>query len=447
MNVNHSLQSAACALAAVAAPLLLHASLRDAHAEDLLPREQAARFVEREQPAQAPFDPSIVQRLRVPAGFEVNLYASGLGNVRMIDVAPDGTVYLTRRTEGDVLALRDTDGDGRADDRRTVVKLDGVHGLALRGGGAGTGGAVELLLSSSTIVWRLALPGGAPQVLIDGLPDGGQHPNRTVRVAPDGALWVSVGSSCNDCAEENQLERATLIRYAPDGSSRRIAASGLRNTIGYDWHPTTGALWGMDHGSDWRGDRLPPEELNRIVEGRHYGWPICFADRRVDTLTNAPPSRVAREPGQAKPPPDPITREQFCALTEPAVALWSAHAAPMALRFHPGTGLPPAMRHDAFVALRGSLEYLRPAASGRPRGGPSGSWNRGDPVGYGVLRLRFTPAGEFIGFAPFLEGFLDREGQRFHGRPTGLAIAADGAILVGDDTNGAIWRIHWLGGR
>jgi glucose/arabinose dehydrogenase len=407
-----------CAIA-LCATLVTGTALPALSQSMLLPRETAQAHVQRDQPAQAPYSDSIVFRLQVPRGFTVNVFASGLRNVRMLEVAPDGTVYATRREQGDVLALRDADGDGRAESVTTFVAgLRGVHGIAQRAG--------ELLLANSTTVWRMPLAGGTPVPLIQGLPEGGQHPNRMVRVGPDGALYVSVGSSCNDCAEENQLERATVIRYAADGSSRTVIANGLRNTIGYDWHPASGELWGMDHGSDFRGDHVPPEELNRIVEGGNYGWPICYANQRVDAMTNAAPARVALEPGQDRPSMLPLTRREFCERTEPARGLYHAHAAPMAMRFYSGSMFPERHRGDAFVALRGS-------------------WNRGNPVGYAVLRIRFDERGRPHSFDEFLTGFLDRDGSHFYGRPVGIAIAADGALLVSDDTNGAIYRVAWTG--
>jgi glucose/arabinose dehydrogenase len=207
--------------------------------------------------------------LQVPAGFRVDVFASGLEHPRMMEVDANGTVYVTRRDRGDVLALRDTDGDGRADDRRKfVTALPGVHGVALHDD--------WVYLATSTTIWRLPRTGGAPQAVVTGLPEGGQHPNRMVRFGPDGMMYVTIGSSCNDCAEENLLERGTMVRYTPDGKQREFIANGLRNTIGYDWHAGTGELWGMDNGSDFRGDWLPPEELNRIAPGRNYGWPICY---------------------------------------------------------------------------------------------------------------------------------------------------------------------------
>lgn len=382
--------------------------------------ETATATVNRNVPTQAAFDPSIAQLLRVPPGFAVTLFASGLENPRMMEVGPDGTVYVTRRSKDDVVALRDVDGDGRADQNAVwLAGLDGVHGIARLDN--------TLYLASSTTIWRTPIAAPSPQVVVSGLPDGGQHPNRMVRFGPDGQMYVTVGSSCNDCAEANQLERATMMRYTPDGSSRIVIANGLRNTIGYDWHPQTQALWSMDHGSDFHGDDVPPEELNLIKPDTNYGWPICYGERVVDPMTNAPPRQLALKPNQSQPSGQDISREAYCAQTEPSVMTLTAHSAPLAMRFYTGTQFPAAYRNDAFVALRGS-------------------WNRGQPVGYKVVRLRFSPTGQPLAFEDFVTGFLSENGSTFHGRPTGIVVAADGALLVSDDTNGAIYRIAYVGG-
>lgn len=172
-------------LAAIACAALFGGAALPAMAQsNLLPRETAHAFAHREQPAQAPYSDAVAFRLRVPHGFKVNVFASGLRNVRMLEVAPDGTVSATRREQADVLALRDTDGDGHAESVTTFISgLPGVHGIARWPDG--------LLLANSTTIWRLPMAGGTPMPLIEAQPDGGQHPNRMVRVGPDGALYVS----------------------------------------------------------------------------------------------------------------------------------------------------------------------------------------------------------------------------------------------------------------
>ncbi|HEV2734216.1 MAG TPA: PQQ-dependent sugar dehydrogenase [Longimicrobiaceae bacterium] len=225
-------------------------------------------------------------------------------------------------------------------------------------------------------------------------------------------LYVSVGSTCNNCGETNR-ENATLLRMRTDGSDRGVYASGLRNMIGWDWHPATGQLWGMDHGSDWRGDDLPPEELNRVENGTHYGWPFCYGDRRVDAFTPAAP------PGG--------DRQGFCRRTAAPVLTYTAHAAPIGMVFYKGMQFPAEYRGDAFVAMRGS-------------------WNRRPPSGYKLVRIRFDAAGSPTRIEDFVTGFLSRDGQAFRGRIAGVAVARDGSVLFADDTNGVIYRVAYAGG-
>lgn len=382
------------------------------------PEERASTTTNRYRPARLPIDANAAARLRVPQGFRVAMFARDLRDPRMLVVADDGTVYVSRWQSDDVVALRDTDGDFVADRMSVVARLDQAHGLEWHAG--------VLYVASPSEVWAARVTAGqvveGPVRVISGLPDGGQHENRTVRVGPDGLLYVSVGSSCNDCVESNQLERGTLIRYTPGGQRLDVFAKGLRNTIGYDWHPATATLWGMDNGNDHHGDELPPEELNRIEGGKHYGWPICYGARHVDPMTNDPPEQEVLRPGETQPPLNGITREQFCALTEPSTLTYAAHAAPIAMRFYSRAQFP-GYFGDALVTFRGS-------------------WNRSVPVGYRVVRIRYA-GGVPVGIEDFLTGFLSDDGQSYIGRPTGLAVAPDGSVLVSDDENGVIYRVSY----
>ena len=233
------------------------------------------------------------------------------------------------------------------------------------------------------------------------------------RGRPDGKLYISVGSTCNACSEANP-ENATILRVEPDGSSRQIFASGLRNTIGYGFEPATGELYGMDHGIDWLGDAAQPEELNHIVEGHKYGWPYVYADSRFNPQDD---------------PPGKIPMSEWAAQSAEPVGLYTPHAAPMQLVFYTGSQFPHAYRGDAFVAMHGS-------------------WNRKPPSGYEVLRIHFEN-GRPVTFEPFVTGFLtttDDGGFGQLGRPVGLAMAADGSLLMADDSNGVIYRIGYEGG-
>ncbi len=356
-------------------------------------------------PERVAFDESLLSRLTLPPGFSVTVFARDLGGVRVLVAAPDGTVYASVPSTGSVLRLRDADGDGSPMTVETVLEgYPGVHGLAL---GNGT-----LFFATPTTVYAAPLgadgtPGG-PTVVSDGMPSGGSHQARGLGRSPDGRLFVSVGSSCNACDEESE-ERAAMLVI--ENGTRRVYAAGLRNTMGFDWHPATGELYGADQGSDFRGDDLPPEEVNRIMDGGHYGWPFVYGDRVIDRLTTFDP------PG--------TTKETFAPTTEPALLGLPAHASPIQLRFYDGTAFPAGYRGDAFVTLHGS-------------------WNRNPPNGYAVARVRFSDAGEPEGYELFMTGFLF-DGNTVFGRPAGLAVMPDGALLVGDDFNGVVYRVAYTG--
>ena len=345
-----------------------------------------------------------IDDLDTPDGFRVQVFAESLGHARMLAVAGDGTVFLTAPKDGKVHALRDEDGDGEAESVETVLEnLPMVHGIAIHGD--------SIYLAAPKTVW-VAVRGedgnpGEPAVIIDDLPDGGQHPNRTMRIGPDGKLYISVGSTCNACEETNP-EHATLLRANLDGTEREVFAEGLRNTIGFDWRPGTEEMWGMDHGSDGRGNEEPPEELNRLEQGRNYGWPFAYGDRRPDPLMD--------NPGDGG-----MTKEEYAATTEPAALTYTAHSAPIGMEFYRGDLFPERYRNGAFVAFRGS-------------------WNRFPATGYKVSFIRFEN-GEPAGVEDFVTGFLIEDGTAHFGRLAGLAIAADGALLFTDDTNGMVYRV------
>jgi len=344
-----------------------------------------------------------IEALELPDGFELNVYRRDLGHARMLETHEDH-VYLTRPMQGDVLRLIDADSDGIAESQQSVASgLMGVHGIAFR--------ETTVFLATPTSVYTATVDAsgnfGTPTAIITDLPDGGQHPNRTLGIGPDDKLYISIGSSCNACPESNP-EHATLLRAELDGSARTTFATGLRNTIGFDWHPTTSVLWGMDHGSDWLGDDVPPEELNRLESGNDYGWPYCYGDRDIDPVVQDPPSG---------------TKQAYCAMTTPPVITVQAHGAPIELEFYEGASFPAAYENSAFVALRGS-------------------WNRSEATGYKIVRLRFDEAGEPIAFDDFVTGFLVDHGTAEIGRLAGITIAPDGALLFSDDENGIVYRVQ-----
>ncbi|HET8696352.1 MAG TPA: YbhB/YbcL family Raf kinase inhibitor-like protein [Gammaproteobacteria bacterium] len=359
------------------------------------------------EPKRLPATDARVESLAVPPGFRIRRFAEGLDNPRMLAVADDGTVYVTERRPGSLVIIRDLDGDGLADVQRTVIEgFAWLHGIAI------DGATIYLADVHDVYRGRLTEDGRVADLrrIVRGLPDGGQHPNRTLAVGPDRMLYVSVGSSCNECEEPNPTS-ATIVALGSSGGSPRIFARGLRNTIGFGLHPLSRRMWGMDQGIDWLGDDEPPEELNEIVEHRAYGWPFLYADQKRNPQ---------REPIN-------VTWAQWTAMSTPPKAFATAHSAPMQLVFYQGTQFPPEHDANAFVAMHGS-------------------WNRKPPSGYDVERIVFTPWGSFERFEPFVTGFLEKQPDGsfgFFGRRTGVAVARDGSLLVGDDTNNTIYRVSY----
>lgn len=358
------------------------------------------------RPEERPFDEASFEALTLPDHFEINVYRSGLGEARMLGVHGPH-VYVTQPEQGNVLLLRDEDDDGVAEAQAEVAgSLPLVHGIAFHDD--------DVFLANVHSVYRgsVAQDGSFGELteIISDLPDGGQHPRRTLGVGPDELLYISVGSACDACPEDNP-EHATLLRSTLAGQAagtRTIFAEGLRNTIGFGWHPTTDELWGMDQGSDWRGNDLPPEELNAIVQGRYYGWPYCYGNRIIDTVIQDPPSG---------------TKQAICAQSAPPALLNQAHQSPIGMAFYTGSTFPERYQDGAFVAFHGS-------------------WNRKPATGYRVAFIPFTN-GEPLAIEDFVSGFLNDEGTATFGRPAGVAVATDGALLFTDDTNGIVYRVQY----
>jgi glucose/arabinose dehydrogenase len=365
------------------------------------------------KPATLEFSQDKLQQLKLPPGFKINVFAKDFDGPRSILVAANGDVYIAERNAGKVVLLRDRDGDGVADFRRDAIagvgkELRGVHGLAMKGSKMYMVTDRQLYYSEVRDDGSL----GPKRKIFDDLPDGGQHPNRTMHFGPDSHLYLSIGSTCNSCPEPN-LEAATMLQVSKDERSRRVWARGLRNTIGFAWHPVTKQMWGMDHNTDYLGNDIPPEELNLLTEGKNYGWPECWGKQNVDWLYHS-------EPRQGD------SRIKFCQSTEPSVLDYQAHAAPMMMLFYTGASFPTEFRHDAFVAMRGS-------------------WNRNPPYGYKIVRIKYNQAGQPIKFEDFVSGWLAPDKKSRFGRPTGLAQAKDGSLLLSDDENGIIYRISYTG--
>jgi Raf kinase inhibitor-like YbhB/YbcL family protein len=357
------------------------------------------------KPTKVDATPERIAQIKAPPGFKVTLFAHGLKNARIIAVAPDGDIYVSRRDQGDVVLLK-MNARGEEDGSPVILaNRSGAHGLAIRDNKMYLATVKQLFVADIKPDGRL----GPLTLLIKDLADAGQHADRTIAFGPDGQLYMSVGATCNACNEDNP-ENATMLRITPDGKTRRIFAGGLRNTIGFDWNPTTGELWGLDNGIDFLGDDSQPEELNKIEFGKQYGWPHVYGAGDINPQST---------------PPGGVTKEEWKARSTPQVLGYTAHAAPMQLVFYKAHAFPSEYAGDAFATMRGS-------------------WNRAKASGYEIVRIHFAN-GQPQSIQPFVYGFLTDNGTTHIARPMGLAVARDGSLLMADDANGGIFRVTYVG--
>ncbi len=350
----------------------------------------------------------MVKLLKVPPGWEISVAASGLGKVRMMQPMPGGRLYVTRRDAMDVIMLHDSTGDNKFDAVKTVLyPFRSVHGITEKDG------FIYLVSNYELRRYRMKPDGmlGDEEILKKGLPSGGQHPNRTIAFGPDGMLYMTIGTLCNDCKEVDPGV-AAIWQLDPKTWEHKIFASGLRNTIGIDFHPATGELWGADNGGDGKGNKWPPEEINRIVKDGNYGFPFVYGKREIDRHKDDPPGDV---------------KASFALNTVPSVLNLPAHMAPIDFKFFKGQqNIPADYTGDAIVSFHGS-------------------WNRSKLVGYKVQRIRFEN-GSAVGAEDFVTGFLKPgfplfKRKAYIGRPAGIAITDTGVIYLSDDANGVIYAI------
>ncbi|WP_237062697.1 MULTISPECIES: DUF7133 domain-containing protein [Microbulbifer] len=351
-------------------------------------------------------DEQTVQRqLRAAEGYRVNLFADDLPNARWLAVTRRGDIIVSQPKRGQVSLLHaDQDRDGHSDERRILIEdLNRPHGLLLH--------EDWLYIAESDAVGRVAFDhsdgrlAGSYQRIVTGLGDSGNHWTKTLGMGPDGWLYLSSGSTCNVCEEEDP-QRATIMRFRPDGSGLEIFATGLRNSVGFDWSPVDGALYATDNGRDWLGDDFPPCELNLVEKGAFYGWPYANGDRVPDPDLGVDASAAIREKIAASRTP---------------VHNFPAHNAPLGIQFLRSPAQPGEYRDAALVALHGS-------------------WNRSVKDGYKVVSLHWDDSGE-IHQRDFLWGFLGPDRDEVYGRPVAIAEDAAGNIYISDDYAGAIYRV------
>jgi glucose/arabinose dehydrogenase len=346
-----------------------------------------------------------LSELKLPNGFAIEVFADNIPDARTLRLGAKGTVFVSTRKEGAVYALR----NGR---RYTLAEgLKMPNGIDFRDGALYVA-EMDRILRFDQIEDSLDRP-PMPQVVRADLPDKTHHGWRYIGFGPDGKLYVALGAPCNTCVGEafqrkdSKLEFASITRMNPDGSDWEVVARGVRNSVGFDFHPATGELWFTDNGSDWIGDDLPNCELNRLRRaGQHFGYPYCH---------------------QGDVPDPEFGKGRRCADFEPPQALLGAHVAPLGMRFYTGTMFPEKYRRQIFVAKHGS-------------------WNRSRKSGYTVDLVRLDERGQVLGTEPFIQGWL-KQGflgvEQVSGRPVDVLVMPDGALLVSDDHAGRVYRVSY----
>ena len=362
--------------------------------------------------------------INLPAGFEISVFAKNLQSPRMMAFDKNGNLFVSSNSTDQVFMLPDVNKDGVAEATVLVSdQLNAPNGLVFLG--------EDLLVANQNGVVKLTQNNGkwsAPSPFVKDLP-AGHHTVKTIKIGPDQHLYINVGSSCNVCAEDDPL-RATILRYTLDAkpaggkdnttknAEKPIWAQGLRNSQGFAWHPKTNTMYATNNGSDMRSltkngkvsDEIPPEHINEIVAGKHYGWPYCWADNKNPATLMQDPNFVANVN---------LGGADFCQTATPPVITVTSHSTPIGITFLDKTNWPTEFKTDAIVALHGS-------------------WNRQQLSGYKLVRLVFKD-NKPIQVVDFATGWLNN--NQAWGRPVDAITGPDGALYVSDDRAGYIYKI------
>lgn len=333
-----------------------------------------------------------VDQLSVPEGYSISLYATGLTGVRMIKLTENGDLIISQPDLGKIMLIKH---EQPSDPITLLSQLNQPHGVEYHEG--------WLYVAETDAIGRIRYDAESRYLSstyqrISPLPGGGNHWQRNLRIGPDGFIYITVGSTCNVCIEKSP-QRAAMLRFKPEGGPGEIIATGLRNTEGFDWHPKTHQLYGVDNGRDHLGDDFPPDELNLIEPGKFYGWPFANGDKVQD------PDFGAGHERQIQQSIAPIHD-------------FKAHSAPLNLLFLRGKR-PEGYQNAALVTLHGS-------------------WNRSQKQGYEIVSLHFQADGSILE-RPFLKGF--EQNEKVSGRPVDIVESPDGTLFVSDDFSGSIYKI------
>ncbi len=343
----------------------------------------------------------LIKNLHAPEGFTITVFAENLPNARSLALGDKGIVFVGTGADGNVYAVEDSNNDGVGDKNYTLATgLFMPNGVAYKDGVLYVA-EVNRIIRFDGIAQSLAKP-PKPVVVYDRLPSDKHHGWKYLRFGPDGKLYTAIGAPCNICKPEKPY--ASLVRLNPDGSQFEIIASGIRNTVGFDWQPGTNALFFNDNGRDYLGDDLPPEELNKWSKmGEYFGYPYCHAGDIVDPQFGS--GKDCRE----------YTAPEW---------KYKAHVAPLGLQFYEGDQFPAGYKNQLFVAQHGS-------------------WNRTEPDGYRVALVRFKQ-GKPVSDEVFIDGWLTKDGDVL-GRPVDILEMPDGSLLISDDKSGVIYKVGYKG--
>ncbi len=341
-----------------------------------------------------------LSKIELPPGFAIEIFADDVAGARSMALGEKGTVFVGTRDEGRVYAVVDSDNDGKADQKYILARgLTSPNGVVFHDGDLYVA-EIGRIIRYDDIMEHLN-EAAEPSVVYSGLPTDRAHGWKYLRMGPDGYLYFGVGAPCNVCLMENPIY-ATLCRIKPDGTEFEIVANGIRNTVGFDWHPETRVLWFTENGRDGMGDNVPPDELNKITQpGLHFGFPY-----RHGTLPDP-------QFGDRRPSEDFVL---------PAIEL-GPHVAALGMRFYTGKMFPEKYRNQIFIAEHGS-------------------WDRSRKIGYRVTMVTLDEKSNPVAYETFAQGWL-RPNQTVTGRPVDLLVMPDGAMLVSDDYGNAIYRISY----
>lgn len=340
--------------------------------------------------------------IKLPKGFSISIYAE-VENARSMAISPSGTVFVGNRNEDKVYAIKDTNGDFKADKKWVIASgLNMPNGVAFKDGNLYVA-EVSRIHKFTNIEAKLDAPGKS-EIIYDKFPTETHHGWKYIAFGPDGKLYVPVGAPCNICESKDPVY-AAIHRMNPDGTGLELFASGVRNTVGFTWHPDTKDLWFTDNGRDMLGDDVPPCELNSASKkGLHFGYPYCHGGTIKD--------------------PDFGSKRACDEFTKPMQNL-GAHVAPLGLKFYTGNMFPSEYKNHIILAEHGS-------------------WNRSKKNGY-KLSLAKLENGKVVSYQPFATGWLDGATQKVWGRPVDVLLLPDGSMLVSDDQANVIYRIAYKG--